>query len=207
MYLSLPTADGRYVPPTIHLWGLLIQDIREYGILLFKFFVSHTENDPALLFLRENFLNLLATIRQRRASWTRGVLGLFVLAWLNLAFQSCAMAAAIGDLNDDACLACPPTHSDQVSSQNMHEGDHRCPDASHCMTNAIQCTSVDEMNGGRVARVKVKDAPSDVPLVNSPLNAADSLETSQSVAPAASVDSMLPGALLPLNVLHCVYLI
>lgn len=157
-------------------------------------------------FLGENSLNLSATIRQRQASWTRCVLGLFVVMWLNLALQSCAMA--FGDLNDGGCLLCPPAHSGQLSSQSAHEVDHSDPGVSLCETSEIQCASAAEIKyDGSVARVKVKDVPSDVPIDSAPLSVARSREISSSALPDISASPILPGGPPPLNVLHCVYLI
>ena len=48
--------------------------------------------------LREHNLNLLAKIRRRQKPWARRVLGLFVMVWLNVALQPCAMA--LGDAHD-----------------------------------------------------------------------------------------------------------
>jgi hypothetical protein len=124
--------------------------------------------------------------------------------WLNLAFQSCAVA--FENINDNGCLLCPPAHSGQLSSHNAQELDHSGTGAPLCESDEIQCTSVDEINydGGAV---RVKDAQSDVPLCSSPLRAADSLETSPSALPDVNAGPFLPDGLLPLNVLHCVYLI
>lgn len=158
-------------------------------------------------FRRENSLNLLATIRQRQASWTRRVLGVFVVVWLSLALQSCVMA--FGDLNQDGCLFCPPEHSGQLSSQTANEAEHSDLGTSLCESNEIQCTSVDEVNyDGGVVRVKVEDAPSDLPDSIAPRSVAGSREISLSAAlPDSSDSSFLPGDPLPLNILHCIYLI
>lgn len=152
-------------------------------------------------------MNLLATIRQRQASWTRRVLGVFVVVWLSLALQSCVMV--FSDLNQDGCLFCPPEHSGQLSSQTANEAEHSDLGTSLCESNEIQCTSVDEVNyDGGVVRVKVEDAPSDLPDSIAPRSVAGSREISLSAAlPDSSDSSFLPGDPLPLNILHCIYLI
>ena len=68
-------------------------------------------------------LNILATIRQQKASWTPGVLGLFVFVWLNLALQPCAMA--MDSEHEHDCPRCPPAH--QQSHQHDQGQPHHLP--------------------------------------------------------------------------------
>lgn len=151
-------------------------------------------------------MNLLATIRQRQTSWTRRVLGVFVVVWLTLAVQSCAMA--FDDLNDDDCQLCPLAHSGQVSSQSAHDAENSDLATSPSENNEDQCTSVDGVDyDSGVARVTIKDVPSDSPDKFAPRVTAGSRKFSSSALPDSNDSSFLPGSTQPLNILHCVYLI
>lgn len=143
-------------------------------------------------------------MQQRRTPSARRVLGSFVVVWLNMALQPCAMA--FGGVGDHDCMHCPPAHLAEVSSHSAHDMDHSAPVTAPCETSASQCTIVDEFNyDGRSS--KVKDAPSDVPVGITPANAGV-LPESRSFAHSAMGDcSHPPSSFPPLNILYCIYLI
>lgn len=143
-------------------------------------------------------------MQQRKTPSARRVLGLFVVVWLNMALQPCAMA--FGGAGDHDCMHCPPAHSGAVSSHSAHDMDHAAQDTVSCETSASQCTIVDDFNyDGRSA--KVKDAPSDVP-VGITMSNAGVLSASRSYVHSAMGDrSHPPSGFPPLNILYCIYLI
>ena len=143
-------------------------------------------------------------MQQRRTPSARRVLGLFVVVWLNMALQPCAMA--FGGVGDHDCMHCPPANSGEVSSHSAHDMDHSAPVTAPCETNASQCTIVDDFNyDGR--STKVKDAPSDVP-IGITLSDDGVLSESRSYAHSAiGGRSHPPSSSPPLNILYCIYLI
>ena len=147
-------------------------------------------------------MSLLANIRQRQQTWARRVLGLFAVVLLNMVLQPCAMA--FDDTSDHGCPKCPPALSGEISSHITNEADQRDLGASPCATNVSQCTLVDDVNyDGRP--VKIKDAPTDVP-VGIALTIADIPSQNNSSARLVVGDqSYLPGGPPPLNILYCVY--
>jgi len=155
-------------------------------------------------FYRENSLKSLAVMQKRKAPSARSVLGLFVVVWLNMALQSCAMA--FGGAGDHDCTHCPPTHSGELAAHSAHDRDHAAPVTAPCETSASQCALVDDFNyDGRSA--KVKDAPSDVPVGIVPSPSGILAESRSSRYSALGDRSCPPSGLPPLNVLYCVYLI
>ena len=149
-------------------------------------------------------MNSLATFKQRQTPWARSVLGLFVVVWLNLALQPCAMAMD-GD-DDHDCPHCPPGHTQKHDRHDMASSEAAGHDMP-CATGAADCNALDDyIYGGRSAQLKVKDGPSDplVALLPAPLflaNAQDNL-----VAYVPPDINHPPGASVPLNILSCVYL-
>lgn len=155
--------------------------------------------------LRDNTLNPLAKIRQRQTPWARRVLGVFAVVWLNMALQPCAMA--FGGASEADCLHCPPAHAEGGPEHSQHHSDDADPGNSPCEMGASQCTFVDDFNyDGRILKVKVKDAPGDVPLGIAPGIAEISPAAISPVVPHDCIRSYNPGDPPPLNVLYCVYL-
>lgn len=155
--------------------------------------------------LRDNTLNPLAKMRQRRTPWARRVLGVFVVVWLNMALQPCAMA--FGGPGEHDCLHCPPAHAEEGSAHSQHHSDDSDSVSSPCEMGASQCTFGDDFNyDGRILKVKVKDVPVDVPLAIAPGIAEVSLAAISPAVPCNSIRSYIPGDPPPLNVLYCVYL-
>ena len=155
-------------------------------------------------------MNLLATIRQQRGPWGRRVLGLFVVVWLNVALQPCAMA--FGDASDHGCLHCPPVHSVEASAHNSHEGtdqsDQSDQKASPCETSASQCAFLEDFNyDGRTAKVKVDNEPGDVPVGIVSSIAANSFEGNPLPLFGIGDYSNSIARQAALNILYCVYLI
>jgi hypothetical protein len=151
-------------------------------------------------------LNYLASIRQQQQSWGRRALGLFAIVWLNLVLQPCAMALQ-SDIDIDVdCLHCPPALSEDISSHSTHEADHSGLGTSLCEANASQCAPADDFNyDGRA--VKIKDAPSNLPVGIAPPIADIPLENNSSALLDIGDYSYPPGGPPHLNVLYCVYLI
>lgn len=132
-------------------------------------------------------MSLLTTLRQRRVRGASSSLGAFVLVWLSMVLQPCAMA--LGSDTDYDCPHCPP----QQNEQPCELGE---PDCNH-----VHKYNVD----GRTAQAKVKDAPQDSPMIVGELFAfIPSVHT-------ARVDDVSRQAIPPpygpsLNILYCVYL-
>lgn len=145
-------------------------------------------------------------MRQRRGPWGRRVLGLFVVVWLNVILQPCAMA--FGGDSDHGCNHCPPAVSAEVSSHRAHEADSSEHSTSPCETNASQCAFLDDFKyDGRTAKVKIENAPADIPVgilastvVFQPGNTSSALRGTVDI-------SCLPGDPPSLTVLYGVYLI
>jgi hypothetical protein len=148
-------------------------------------------------------LSFFATIRQRQGPWARSVLGLFVVVWLNMALQPCAMA--FGGTSNHGRTHCPPAQTEEISAQNASESD---PGVSPCETSAVQCALVDDFNyDGRVVKVKVKGEPSDQLLAITEPIPVVAPERSASTIIHVDYTSIVSGDPPPLNVLYCVYLI
>ena len=151
-------------------------------------------------------MSLLGTIRQRKAPWTRRVLGMFVVVWLNMALQPCAMA--FGDAIDHTCQHCPPAHVEATAAHTGHGADHSNSDTAPCETDASQCTLLEDFNyDGRVNNVKVKDAPSDGPVCIAPSIAVISPGNQLCEISDVGDHSCLPGHQPLLNILYCVFII
>lgn len=159
---------------------------------------------------KQHTLNALSTIRRKQTPWARRVLGLFAVVWLNMALQPCAMA--FGDMQQRDCMHCPPGHSMEMSSTDTHMSHaggstENTPDNAFCETGPFQCGLLDDYKfDGRSVQVKVKNAPSDVPIgivqavVSTPV-------LNNLPAPCSRVDiAFQPGDQPPLNLLYCVYL-
>ena len=146
----------------------------------------------------------LATIRKRpRRSARHGFAG-FVVVWLNFALQPCAMA--FEESNDHECPHCPPAHTSD-------HGDHAMPghspasSESPCATSSIDCSLIDDFRyDGRNTELKLKNAPSDVPVAVHP--GIGPIPQPRSIAEVRwhPTRSPPPGKQTPLNVLYCVYL-
>jgi hypothetical protein len=149
-------------------------------------------------------VNSLATFKQRQTPWARSVLGLFVVVWLNLALQPCAMA--MGGDDDHDCPHCPPGHTQEHDGHDMASIEavgHDMP----CATVAADCSVLDDYNyDGRAVQLKVKDAPSDLPVALLPSEQFLADAQSNLVAYAPPNINHPPGPSLPLNILYCVYL-
>lgn len=146
----------------------------------------------------------LSTDRQTTTPWVRRVAGLFVVMWLNLVFQPYAMALGGGTEQD--CPRCPSALTHRHAGHDMDTHDRASGDGP-CTTGVTNCGVLDDFTcDGRVARLRLKDAPDDTPLAT---NAFDSLlpaTRSVGLVVLPPTRSYLPGNSLPLNVLYCVYL-
>jgi hypothetical protein len=150
-------------------------------------------------------MNPLANIRQRQIPWTHRVLGLFVVLWLNIALQACAMA--LTDEHQHNCPQCPTAQPQEIPPQGSHESYDKALEGASCNADASQCAYSDDYNyDGRTVQVKAKDAPSDVPVAIAPAIVALSLADTVSVSPGPHDPSRQPGVPPSLNILYCVYL-
>lgn len=154
-------------------------------------------------------MNSLATLRQRQTPWARRVVGIFVVVWLNLALQPCAMAMGGGDDHD--CPHCPTSHTRQHDGHEMSSDEMKGHEMTGhdmpCAMGAADCSVLDTAYiDSRTGQFKLKDGPSDLPatlIPSAPWLANTSAERVTLVAPFAT-DS--PGTSPPLNILYCVYL-
>jgi hypothetical protein len=125
---------------------------------------------------------------------------MLVVVWLNMALQPCAMAFG----NEQDCPQCPPAHSREMPSQDSHD---RALEDAPCYVGASQCAFSDDYNyDGRSVQIKVKDAPSDVPVAIAPAVVGLSLADTVSASLGPDDPSHRPGVPRSLNILYCVYL-
>ena len=153
------------------------------------------------------YLNILASIRQRQTPWTQRVLGMFIVVWLNLALQPCAMA--LGETSDHKCDYCPPAISQESRSTDQHESHgegHDGHDMPACDVATADCMFLDDFDyDGRTVQLKLKDAPSDLPLAIAPSVANLPVLDNEPVFCRSGRAWDRPGVQPPLNVLFCVY--
>ncbi len=136
-------------------------------------------------------MNSSVTVQQRQVPWARRALGIFVVAWLNLALLPCAMA--LDEVQERACPFSQPATS---------------ADTSCCDEQAARCELPGDYNyDGRTFQGKVKDAPFEMPPAIVPTILAVSAEISTPTTPGFLAPQCWSGGKPRLNVLHCVYLI
>jgi hypothetical protein len=141
----------------------------------------------------------LATIRQRQVPWARRTLGMFVVVWLNLVLQPCAMALG-GEIDHD-CPHCPPSHERQHDSHNMASNE------MPCATGAADCDVLDEFDyDGRLSQLKLKDPRNDLPVAIISVTELLAGVRHSRVEKRRPTHNAPPGYPIPLNVLYCVYL-
>ncbi len=147
-------------------------------------------------------LMLFAINRNRRRLTARRAFGAFVVVWLNLILQPCAMA--IGSEPD--CPNCPPSHTHFIDGHKMASSD-TVKQAMPCASGAVDCDILDDFNhDGRTAQLKVKDAPDELPIAL--LSATD---LASGIKPVSQPDPSPvcldpPGPPPALTKLYCVYL-
>ncbi|MBT8098084.1 MAG: hypothetical protein KJP16_13960 [Gammaproteobacteria bacterium] len=139
----------------------------------------------------------------------RSILGVFVVAWLNLVMQPCAMA--LGDMEKRDCPGCPPAHQDERSGHAMHGGDKAAEESASgempCATAATDCNLLDQLNyDGRTVKLELNDAPNDSPIAIGPPLTFESALKPIEYRGWHSTRSPPPPASVPLNVFYCVYL-
>ena len=152
-------------------------------------------------------MNALVTIQQRQTPWARRAVGLFVVAWLNLALLPCAMA--LGDMQEHGCPHGPPAVSGEIPLLGADESNGMpAENASCCDVGASECAVLgDYKYDGRTVRFQVKNAPGDLPIGIVPAAVAIPTVGSVPVSPVFGDASLKPDHRPPLNVLYCVYLI
>lgn len=116
---------------------------------------------------------------------------------------------ALGDMLEQGCPHGPPAVAGETPSLSADESYDMLPgDMSCCDVEASQCEFLDDYNyDGRTVKIKVKDAPSDLPIGIAPAIVAIPAADSVPVSPVFGDASLRPGHWPPLNVLYCVYLI
>lgn len=148
-------------------------------------------------------MNSRPKLQRRQAPRAHHAFGVFVVMWLNLVLQPCAMAFS-GDPKPD-CPDCPPAHSqhDGHEMASMDMADQGMP----CAGSSANCGVLDHLNyDGRNAQLKVKDAPDDSPVAVLPFA---NLTTDTKPARHAylrPIQRHPPGPPPALNKLYCVYL-
>lgn len=143
-----------------------------------------------------------ATIRNRRSSMARRAFGAFVVVWLNLILQPCAMA--IGSEPD--CPNCPPSHTPHIDGHEMATSD-TVKQAMPCASGAVDCDILDDFNhDGRTAQVKVKDAPDELPIALLPAAVVASCIKPVRQRDPSPVCLYPPGTPPALTKLYCIYL-
>jgi len=136
-------------------------------------------------------MNALVTVQQRQVPWARRALGIFVVAWLNLALLPCAMA--LGEVQE---CACPLSQAAALA------------DASCCDEQAARCELPGDYNyDGRTFQGKVKDAPLEMPPAITPTTLIVPVAASASASPGIVASQCQVGSQPRLNLLYCIYLI
>lgn len=155
--------------------------------------------------LGRKFLKTTANNTKRKAPFARRALGLFVVVWLNIALQPCAMAFSTESEPD--CIHCPPAQTHHDVGNNQHAGhDMGSPHAS-CLGDAAGCSVLDEIQfDARTSDVKLKDLPNEIPLGLAPVDLTLHASLQYASAPTLLLRSFPPGTPPPLNKLYCVYL-
>ena len=147
--------------------------------------------------------------RRVRPTRMRSILGVFVVAWLNLVMQPCAMA--LGDTEEHDCPRCPPSHVDERTDHAMHGGHMAAEESASgdmpCSIAATDCSLFDELNyDGRTVKLELNDAPNDCPIaIGFPPTFESALKPIE-YRGWHSTRSPPPPASVPLNVYYCVYL-
>lgn len=145
----------------------------------------------------------MLNIRRRQAPWVRRAFGVFVVMWLNLVLQPCAMA--FDGVPDQDCPDCPPAHlqHDGHEMLSMDMADHEMP----CAGASADCGVLDDLTyDSRHTQLKVKDAPDDSPVAALPF-----AEMVVDINPGRHayllpIQRHPPGPPPALNKLYCVYL-
>ena len=124
--------------------------------------------------------------------------------WLNLALQPCALA--LDRMDDHDCPHCPPTETGEHGDYAM-SAHASAMDKMPCATSADDCSPIDDFNyHGRNTELKLKDAPSDLPLAIHPsITQVPATRCSPGIGWRPSRSSP-PGKQVSLNILYCVFL-
>lgn len=136
----------------------------------------------------------LASIRQQQQTWGRRALGLFVLVWMNLALQPCAMAY---ESDDQAPMQM------QGHGGMHHDMDEQVP----CADGLSDCSIASDLNhDGRTGKIQLKDLCNDIPLAIAGCESQLRFRQPDNALIPARYALLHSGAPPPLYVLHCVYL-
>ena len=128
----------------------------------------------------------LATLRREKTTWGRRVLGTFVVAWLAIVLQPCAMAMGA---DSDPCPHCPPAETPPCET-----------------TITPDCGLDDQLtNESRSNPSKVKDVPDEPPVAIQP-DLIQSAWIDPRARPLPPASHFFNPSGPPLNVLYCVYL-
>jgi hypothetical protein len=158
--------------------------------------------------------------RRPHAARTRSVLAVFVVAWMNLVLQPCAMA--LGGVEQHDCPRCPDSASADHAAHEMaghdmvgHEmaghdmaGHDMAMGDMPCASAATDCSLADELNyDSRNTELKPKDSPQDLPIAVLPAIATVPALRPADYAGWHRTRSPPPGSSTPLNITYCVFLI
>ena len=159
--------------------------------------------------MRIDGLTFAADKRQTRRTRMRGVLSVFVVAWLNLVMQPCAMA--LGSMEDHDCPHCPPSHEEGRSGHAGHgshpTGNESASGEMPCAVAATDCSLVDDFNyDGRTVKLELNDPPNDAQVAIGPSAVFGAEPRPAEDLVRHSTRSPPPPASVPLNVFYCVYL-
>ncbi|NND60742.1 MAG: hypothetical protein HKN49_10785 [Gammaproteobacteria bacterium] len=139
---------------------------------------------------------MLTSIRRRRHSWGKQVLGVFAVVWLNLVLQPCVMALESDNHGD--CPHCPPEMSQHHAGHDMARMETPCASDG-------ECDPLNEFNyDGR--NIQVKADKFEVVLALLPPAFNRNQPTVAGLARSTRDSDHLSGAAPPLRVLYCVYL-
>ena len=137
---------------------------------------------------RDMEMNGLAIFRRHRTAWGRRVLSTFIVAWLAIILQPCAVAAGV----EHECPHCPPGATHETSHFEV--------------TASADCALSDQLNiESRSLQVKLEDTFNNVPVTVAPES--HEIEKSASIAQRSPGSAVFLSLSRPsLNVLYCVYL-
>lgn len=159
----------------------------------------------------------LSTMRSYRHTWGRLTLALFVVSWMSVSLQPCLMAMEPDGAMQMAMQAGESAHAMHAEEMASSDADANCPNcppggcvgmASCDVEMSTQCQpDVQFSLDSRPAKLKLKDAKSDVPLGVVAAISDTTFAAREFVLPAINSSTYIPRSLSPLNVLYCVYLI
>ena len=146
-------------------------------------------------------MSISAIVRTKRLSRARSILGVVLVAWLNLALQPCAMA--FQSEQDPDCPHCPPSQTHHHDGHDMSMVADKVP----CASSASNCDVLGDLNNNeRSDRLKLNHFQKDLPAIVAPDHLDVGLDQTIELTAVSLSMNRPPGSLLPLHKLYCVYL-